>query len=121
MRGLRIILKLVEVFMFQSLFWWMFSERHLLFHVEYVLLCFNPCFGGCSVRGIIVHLVDTRISRFNPCFGGCSVRGIILKRMDYMYGCFNPCFGGCSVRGFQAKEGVLHNIYVSILVLVDVQ
>ena len=107
---------------FQSLFWWMFSERQPAIVALPSLVQFQSLFWWMfSERGMWWISSTWQRIGFNPCFGGCSVRGRSWMFPITSYSCFNPCFGGCSVRGKATPISIYQTTLVSILVLVDVQ
>ncbi len=86
------------------------------------LECFNPCFGGCSIKTLIPiafqrSVVDVSI---------LVLVDVPLKRdWDLVFNFdedfrFNPCFGGCSIKTSRNPHFGGFLLLVSILVLVDV-
>ena len=83
--------------MFQSLFLWMFLfNASLRSCPSRTILCFNPCFYGCSSSTATAPSYLADCSCFNPCFYGCSSSTHINYAREERKESFNPCFYGCS-------------------------
>ena len=93
-------MKQVQVYLFQSLFLWIFRSYTLTqLHNVIKTLSFNPCSYGSSVLTLMECLpTKWRLRSFNPCSYGSSVltsyKNLI---MDNDTICFNPCSYGSSV------------------------
>ncbi len=72
----------------------------LFFQMEKMkkIFCFNPCFGGCSIKTIRIEELQNVSDGFNPCFGGCSIKTDFHMEKEIFLTGFNPCFGGCSIK-----------------------
>ena len=120
------------MFMFQSLFYWIYLSNSLRYFdsgwccevsilvlldlplkLGYIvclslrMLCFNPCFTGFTSQTTITELVRLGVEVFQSLFYWIYLSNLLGKTVEVIQlACFNPCF-----TGFTSQTGGVYHEY----------